>query len=83
MALNPKNLGLAGGVLWGVMAFVMSLLATGTGYGAGFVGALGGLYIGYGEGIMGSILGLVYGFLDGFIGLYILGWLYNLFEKKK
>lgn len=81
MALNPKAFGLAAGVWWGIVCFLMALISQ-TGYGLGLVHGLASIYIGYSAGIVGAILGLIYGFLDGFIGFYVLVALYNLFEKK-
>lgn len=78
--VNPKAAGIALAITWGLTVFLMGLIS-GTGYGLGFVNAIGTLYIGYGEGIMASILGLVYGLIDGFIGGFVLAWLYNKFEK--
>jgi hypothetical protein len=80
---NPKNLGLAGGILFGVSIFVFTLISMYTGYASGVLQLLGNIYPGYNVSIMGSILGLIYGFLDGFIGLYIFAWLYNYLERKK
>jgi hypothetical protein len=78
--VNPKAAGISLAIVWGLTVFLMGLIS-GTGYGLGFVNAIGTLYIGYGEGIMGAIFGLIYGLIDGFIGGYVLAWLYNKFEK--
>jgi len=79
--VNAKAVGLSVAVVWGLSVFLMGLIS-GTGYGIGFVTALGTLYIGYAEGIMGSILGLIYGLIDGFIFGFVVAYLYNVFEKK-
>ena len=81
--LNAKSLGLAAGVLWGLSVFIMGILGAAIGYGVGFVGALGTMYIGYDATIVGSIIWLILGFIDGFIWFYLLAWLYNIFEGKK
>jgi hypothetical protein len=80
--LNPKNLGLAGGILWGAVLFVTTLIAAGTGYAASFLDLIMSVYPGYAISLTGSFIGLAYGFLDGFIGLYIFAWLYNWLEKR-
>lgn len=80
MELNPKSFGLAGGIIWGLCMFLMDLIATGTGYGIGFIRAIGTIYIGVQPGILGSVLALVYGFFDAFIGCFIFAWLYNKLE---
>ena len=82
MVLNAKNLGLAGGILWGVVLLVMTLISVWTGYGAGFLNAIAGIYPGYSIEYLGSVVGLVYGFVDGFIGLFVIAWLYNWLEKR-
>jgi len=82
MALNPKNFGLAGGILWGLGMLVLTLISVGTGYATGFLSAIANLYPGYSISLLGSVIGLIYGFIDAFIGLYIFAWLYNWLEKK-
>jgi len=78
--LNAKALGLAGGVLWGLGMFVLTLLGMYVeGYGAGFYDLMMGLYPGYTLSMAGAFVGLVYGFIDAFIGLWIFGSLYNYF----
>lgn len=78
--LNPKAAGISLAVVWGLTVFLMGLIS-GTGYGLGFVNAIGTIYIYYGTGIVGSIVGLIYALIDGFIGGFVLAWLYNKFEK--
>ncbi len=75
--INPKNLGLAAGIFWGVSMFILTILSMYTGYANAWLVLTESFYPGYTISWSGSILGLIYGFLDGFIGLYILAWLYN------
>lgn len=75
--LNPKNLGLAAGILWGVAMFVLTIISMYTGYAGEWLVLTESFYPGYTISWAGSIIGLIYGFLDGFIGLFIFGWLYN------
>ena len=75
--LDAKAFGLAGGIIWGIAVFLMALVSGGTGYGIGFVYAIGTIYLGVQPGIAGAILGLIYGFIDAFIGCFIFAWLYN------
>jgi len=82
MALNPIAFALAGGIIWGVAVFLMALVSGGTGYGIGFVYAIGTIYIGVQPGIVGAFLGLVYGFIDMFIAGFIFVLLYNMIEAK-
>ncbi len=80
--LHPKSLGLAGGILWGLSLFVMTLITLWNGYGADFVGMWMKLYPWMDLSVRGAFLGLAWGFADGFVGLYILAWLYNRFSAK-
>ena len=80
--MNPKNLGLAGGIIWGLGLLVLTLISVGTGYGVVFLNLIVSIYPGYTISLVGSIVGLVYGFLDAFIGLFIFAWLYNWLEKR-
>ncbi len=83
MVLNAKNFGLAAGIWWGFSILVMTLVSAGTGYAAGFLNVIAGIYPGYSISLFGSIIGLVYGFIDGFVGFFVLIWLYNWLEAKK
>lgn len=78
--IDAKRLGLAGGILWGLVLFFVTLLSSKTGYASVFLTMLSGIYPGFEISAGGSLLGLIYGFLDGFIGLYLLITLYNTLE---
>jgi hypothetical protein len=80
--LNAKNFGLAGGILWGLSLFLMTLLAHLTGYGTPFLRLLESVYPGYSLSLGGALLGLIYGFIDGFVGLFLLAWLYNWLNRR-
>ena len=75
--VNPKKLGLAGGILWGGCMFILTFLNLFLGYGSMWSALMVDIYPGYEITILGAFIGLIYGFFDAFIGLYILGWLYN------
>lgn len=77
MKLNAKGLGIAAGILWSILLFLMTVLSIYTGYAAGFLKILASIYPGYGISWPGAFLGIIFGFIDGFIGGYILAWLYN------
>jgi hypothetical protein len=83
MTLNAKNFGLAGGILWGLGMFILTLISLGTGYASEFLNLMGTVYIGYSITAVGSIVGLIYGFLDAFVGLWLFALLYNWLNKKK
>lgn len=80
--VNPKALGLAGGVFWGASMLVLTFINIYTGYASMWLALLADVYPGYSVTFAGAFIGLVYGFLDAFIGLYILAWLYNKFNCK-
>jgi len=78
--MKAVSLGLAGGVVWGVMMFITTLISVGTGYAGAFLAVMASIYPGFAITVPGAFVGLAYGFVDGFIGLLVLGWLYNLFS---
>ena len=73
--------GLAGGILWGLGMFIITLISEFTGYAYDFLSLMGTLYLGYEVSIMGSFIGLAYGFIDAFVGFIIFAWLYNFLCK--
>ena len=81
LELNARNLGLATGILWGVVFLVMAFVSQ-TGYGIGLVHGLSSIYIGYQPGFIGAILGAIYGFIDGFLFGFVVATIYNYFGKK-
>ena len=87
MRLNPKNMGISAGIIWGSCLFLVTIICVLTGgsidgYGAKFLKIIVDIYPGYNISIVGSIIGLVYGFIDGFIALVIFGMLYNWLGKR-
>jgi hypothetical protein len=75
--LDPKKLGLSGGIVLGVLMFLMTLLSVYTGAGKDILHLYEGLYIGYKISLIGAFIGLVYSFIKGFIIFYFLGLIYN------
>ena len=82
MKLDAVKLGLAGGIVWGVVLFLTTLLSFWFGYGTTLLNLFVGLYPGYSISLVGSILGLLYGFVDAFIGLFLIAWVYNKLVKE-
>lgn len=80
--LNPLNLGLSGGIIWGITMFICTILAVYTGYSANFLANLTDIYPGYTVTLVGSIIGLIYGFIDAFVAFFLLAWIYNKLNKK-
>ena len=81
MTLNPKSLGLAGGVVKGLLMFIITILAVVTGYGVGYLESIVSLFPMVTISITGSVLMLIYGFILGFITFYLIGHFYNKFES--
>ncbi len=78
MKLKPLALGVAVGLVWGVVLFITTWLSWFTGYGVLFLQALAqSIYPGYTITPAGSFLGLFYGFMDGLICATLIGWIYN------
>jgi hypothetical protein len=82
--LNAKKLGLAGGIVWALFCFFFVAFILLTGYGEGFINFMLSSFIkGYKLNWLGSLGALIGGFIDGFIFFYLLGFIYNIFSKKK
>ena len=78
--LNIKSFGLAGGVTYGLLIFVLTILGTLLGKGTMLLGIFVDLFPMYTISLVGSIIGLVYGFILGFVTLYLIAYVYNHFE---
>jgi hypothetical protein len=76
MKLNAKALGLACGVVLGLVGFVATLFSMW--FGAGYtITTLAAVYFGYSWSFVGAILALVWGLIYGFVGGWILASVYN------
>jgi len=82
MTLNTKAFALAGGIMWGLIMAVLTIITLMSGYAVQFVNLMADIYPGYTATSTGIIIGAFYGFLDGFIGCYIFAWLYGLIKSK-
>ena len=81
--LHIPSFGLALGILWAIILFIMAVFAgIAGGYGIGFVDGVGSIYIGYHPTFIGALIGAAWGFLDGFIGGMLFAWFYNAFARK-
>ena len=79
---SPLAMGLALGIFFGLLVFVMTLAnAAIDGYGAAFTDLIDSIYPWYSVSIGGSIVGLVFGLIDGFVTGIVVAWLYNRFVK--
>ncbi len=77
--INPSAFGLALGILWAGIAFLLVILATYTGYGTSVVELLETIFLGVEASWLGALIALPWAFADGFLGGFILAWLYNRF----
>ena len=75
--LRPVQFGIAMALLWLASVWLLGITAMINGYGAGFVNALGSLYIGYEASFLGLLKGGLWALADGFVGGFLLIWLYN------
>jgi hypothetical protein len=76
--MNLKASAIAGGILWGLLVFALTLLETARG-GGHALGRLGVIYLGYSVTYLGSVVGLIYGVVSGAIVGAAFCWLYNMF----
>jgi hypothetical protein len=80
MKLRARALGLAVGVLMGVVYFVAVLYSLWFGNGQKIFYFI--WYPGYDRTYLGAIIGLIGGFIEGFIIGSVVALLYNFFHKK-
>ncbi len=82
MKLNPKQLAIAGGIVWGAYVLLAGWAAA-IGWGNhALVNALAGLYIGYKATFWGSVIGGLWAIVDGVIAGYLIAYLYNWSKGK-
>ena len=82
MKLNIKAFGLALGIVWAVGVMIMGIIVMiFQNYGAGFVDALGSLYIGYKATVLGVVIGGAWAFVDAGIFGLVVAWVYNKLAK--
>lgn len=77
MKINIKALALTGGIVWGLILFVITLISLKTTYADSFLIVIMSIYPMFRVSLLGSLIGLAYGFVYGFIFLWFIGWLYN------
>lgn len=81
MKMNVKGVAITGGIIWGILLFLTTLISVYTGYAAAFLTGIASIYPGYSISLGGSVIGLVYGFFDIFLGVYIFVWIYKRINK--
>ncbi len=77
--LGVISFGLALGITWGLLVFLLGLMAALFNWGTGIAMALATLYYGFAPNFVGTIAGAVWAFAHGYFAGVILAWLYNKF----
>jgi hypothetical protein len=81
MELSKKALGMALGIVWGLIIFIATLWIAGIEGGRHLI-YLKQFYFGYGIGFWGAVIGLFWGFVSGYLVGWALAWFYNIFIEK-
>lgn len=81
MTLDVQAFGLAGGIVYAVLIFLMTMAGFLLGYGLEYLAILAQLFPLYSVSLVGSLIGIVYGFIMGFVVFYGLGYVYNQLVK--
>lgn len=79
--LSPKALGMAFGLIWGLIVLFMGIVAHFHPIGVWFVNSVKAVYVGYEITWIGIAIGTIMAFVHLFIKGFILGVFYNLFVK--
>jgi len=82
MKLKATSLGIAGGIVWGVLLFIVTLLWVVLSREGMTLGKLSLIYPGYSVSVIGAVVGLIWGFISAFILLYITATIYNALTKE-
>jgi hypothetical protein len=82
MHLSVKGLALATGALWGLVLFIITLVAAGRGIGND-LNHISAIFIGYQVSYIGSVVGLAYGFVSGLVAGGLLAGVYNTLASSK
>ena len=82
MRLNACAFGLAFGIIWAIVIFLVALIGMWSDWGDAFFKVFSSLYVGTSATWGGAFIGLVWGFVDGFICFWLVALLYNGFVGK-
>ena len=77
--MSPKAFGLAFGILWALVMFVLTMFSAVNGYAAEFLIVMAGIYPLFSLTYFGAVIGAIYGFVSGFVMGWLWVWLYNKF----
>lgn len=77
MKLHAVKFGLAIGIVWAAVSFIVGLTAMWWGWCDAWLEVMASIYIGYSATVLGAFIGLVWAFVDAFVGGFLVAWLYN------
>lgn len=80
--LDSRRLGLAGGIVGGLLVFLFTLVSLYTGFGTMSLTMISDLYVGYTITWSGAFIGGMYGFIQAFLYFYVLAAIYNRLGKR-
>lgn len=80
--LSICNLGMALGIVWGLIMFLAAILSFFFGIGMPIVEIFGTIYWGFDASLIGAVLGLLWGFIAGFIIGALVAFFYNYCATK-
>ena len=81
--IDVIRFGLAGGLVSALIIFVLTLIASASGYGLEALNVWKSLFIGYDISAFGSLIGAIYGFMVGFLEFFLIAFVYNLLGTPK
>jgi len=79
MSFNIKSLALSGGITYGMVISILTLMTTFIGIGSPAITFFLDLPM-YSLSFMGSIVGFLYGFIIAYVILFIFGTIYTIFD---
>jgi tetrahydromethanopterin S-methyltransferase subunit G len=82
MELRKRALGIAFGVVWGLIILLGTWFIVIKGTQGLMISKLSTFYIGYSSSFLGGIIGFLYGFVTGFVAGFLIAWVYNLAVKS-
>jgi len=82
MRLNASAFGLAFGIIWAIVIFIVAIIGIWSDWCGGFLQMMSSIYVGTSASWGGAFIGLIWGFVDGFIGAWLIALVYNAFVGK-
>lgn len=77
MKLNPLKFGLAFGIIYALVFFLMGLAGALFGWGGEMVKLAGDIYVGFGPSVGGAVIGGIWGLAIGLVFFGLGAWIYN------